>query len=280
MIADGRKLADKLAEELKKEVAEENKKGNSFGLGVILIKGNPSSEVYVSRKRDRAEEVGIGFHLAEFTSPAKEALIEKIREWNKNDNITGIIVQLPISPELDPYEIINHIDPKKDVDGLTDENQKRLERNEDGLYPATPLGILEILGEYNVEVKDKKVVILGRSKLVGKPISLLLRGKGADVEVCHSQTKNTKEICQNADILISGVGKPNLVTADMVKKGAVVIDVGTTRSDDVLKGDVDFENVKEKASLITPVPGGVGPLTVACLMKNVIKARKLQRDIK
>ncbi|PIZ00585.1 bifunctional methylenetetrahydrofolate dehydrogenase/methenyltetrahydrofolate cyclohydrolase [bacterium (Candidatus Howlettbacteria) CG_4_10_14_0_8_um_filter_40_9] len=278
MIIDGKKLANKIATGLKKEVAKEKEKGNSFGLGVILVKGNPASEIYVSKKRERAEDIGIGFYLTEFENPAKEILVGKILEWNKDSKINGTIVQLPLSEQLNPYEIINYIDPKKDVDGLTDENQKSLENDESDLYPATPLGILEILKEYDVDVKNKKVVIMGRSKLVGKPISLLLKNKGASVEVCHSQTGNTAEVCRDADILISAVGKPNLVTADMVKDGAVVIDVGTTRTDGVLKGDVDFENVKNKASLITPVPGGVGPLTVACLMKNVIKAKKMQNS--
>lgn len=272
MIIDGKKLANKITEGLKKEVAKEKGKGNSFGLGVILVKGNPESGIYVSKKRERAEDIGIGFYLAEFENPTKEVLVEKILEWNKDDKINGIIVQLPLSEQLDPYEIINHIDPKKDVDGLTDENQKRLGNNEDGLYPATPLGVLEIFKEYKVDVSDKNIVVLGRSRLVGAPLTKLLEIKGAKVNVCHSKTENTADICRDADILISAVGKPCLIKTDMVKDGAVVIDVGTTKGDLGLLGDVDFDSVKDKASLITPVPGGVGPLTVACLMKNVLEA--------
>lgn len=275
MIINGKKLAKDITDELKKEVALEKEKGNSFGLGVILIDGNPTSDIYVSKKQEMAEKIGVDFYLARFNNPKDKDLIKKIKEWNKDKKLTGIIVQLPLWKGSDPFRVVNHIDPRKDVDGLTDFNQSCLNEGREGLYPATPMGVLGILKEHQIEIKDKNIAVLGRSRLVGIPLSILLGSRGGNVQVCDSQTENTTEICKNADILISAVGKPGLVTKDMVKKGAVVIDVGTTKVEGVLKGDVDFENVKDIASYITPVPGGVGPLTVASLMKNVVKAGKM-----
>jgi len=274
MLIDGTRLANKITEELKEEIALEKKKGISCSLGVIMVEGNPSSEVYVRMKMEKGKQIGIDFVLASFKNPTVVELIQKIKDWNEDEKITGIIVQMPLPKDFDPYKIINFIDPRKDVDGLTDINQNCLEEGRDCLTPATPLGVLEILKEYKINVKDKNVTVLGRSRLVGKPIAILLKRMGAKVSVCHSQTLNTAELSKQADILISAVGKPGLIQADMVKAGAVVIDIGITATSEGFKGDVDFEKVRKKTSFITPVPGGVGPMTVVSLMKNVLKASK------
>ena len=197
---------------------------------------------------------------------------------NEDKNITGIIIQLPIPDKYNTNKLINLIDPNKDVDGLTDYNKVKLYNNEEGIIPCTPLGILELLNHYNIDVKGENIVIIGRSLLVSKPLFNLLLNKDATVTMCHSKTINLSSITKNADILISATGKPHLVTEDMIKDNAVIIDVGISRIDGKLCGDVDFENVSKKASYITPVPGGVGPMTVIMLMKNILNAYKKQKN--
>lgn len=278
-IINGEKIASEIAEELKLEIQEAKEDGKSFGLGVILVGENKVSKVYVDKKREKSLELGIGFYLFNIKEPDEGKITDQIEKWNKDEKITGIIAQLPLPEGLNEDKIIDYIDPSKDVDGLTSINREKLNQNIDCLCPATPLGVLELLKRRGIEIKDKKVVILGRGRLVGKPLAILLKNKGIDVEICHSQTCNTKELTLGADIIVSAVGKPKLITEDMVKEGTVVVDVGTSKEEGTLMGDVDFEKVKNKASHITPVLGGVGPLTVISLMKNVVKAKKLQNPV-
>ena len=275
IILDGKKLAKKIREELKKEVEEFTSKGlRNPTLAVILVGNDPASEVYVKNKRKACEEVGIKslyIHLKEETP--EEELLRIIDKLNKDEDVDGILVQLPLPKHINTQKVIASISPEKDVDGFHPENVGKLATGmKDVIVPCTPLGIWTLLKEYNIDTFKKDVVVVGASNIVGKPMSLLfLRNEEAPVSVCHRNTKDLRQYTQNADILIVAVGKPNLITSDMVKNGVVVIDVGINRLEDGrLVGDVDFENVKEKAFAITPVPGGVGPMTVASLLINTV----------
>lgn len=278
-IIDGKKLAQKIRLELKTE-AEKFKTRPK--LAVILVGNDPASKIYVRNKNKACEEVGINYeeHVLEETTKMED-LLQLIDRLNSDDSINGILLQAPLPKHLEinrAFEEISHI---KDVDGFNPINVGKLLIGEDTFISCTPYGIIKMLEEYNIPIQGKNAVVVGRSNIVGKPLAQCLLNKNATVIICHSKTENLSNYTKNADILISAVGKANLISADMVKEGATVIDVGMNRSDNgKLCGDVDFENVKEIASYITPVPGGVGPMTITMLMNNVIKAYKMQNNIK
>lgn len=272
-LLDGKKIKCERIEELKKEIDSLKRKP---GIAVIQIGDDEASNVYVRNKEKTALNLGCNFIHIKFDSDVEEKVVlAKIDELNKDKNTDGIIVQMPIPKHLNTSLIQNRVLPNKDIDGLTDINAGLLFHSKDSLVPCTPKGILEMLNYYNINVKGKHVVIVGRSELVGRPLSSLMLNNNATVTICHSYTNNLKDITITADILICAVGKAKMITADMVKDNAVVIDVGMNRIDNVLCGDVDFENVKEKVSYITPVPGGVGQMTVLSLYENLLKAYKL-----
>ena len=274
-IIDGKKVSEKEKENLKQDILENNL---SPSLAVIQVGDNKASNVYVRNKKRACEYVGIKFSELKFPENIEEyILIDEIKKLNNNDDIDGIIVQLPLPSNLDAKKIVNYIDPLKDVDGLTYENVGNLVVGNDCLVSCTPSGVMRLLDEYNVDVSGKNVCIVGRSALVGIPLMHLMLNQDATVTVCHSKTSDLKEHTLKADILVAAVGHPNLITEDMVKDGAVVIDVGINKVDDHLCGDVDFKNVSKKARLITPVPGGVGPMTVLGLLSNVVKTYKKKR---
>lgn len=275
-IIDGKGIADKIYEELKEEV---NSLREKPGLAVVLVGDEPASIVYVRNKEKACKRLGLNYKLLKFPqSVDRDELISNIETLNKDKEVNGIIVQMPLPEHLDAFDIVSSIDPLKDVDGLHPDNLGRLLSGKPRIIPCTPLGIIELLKRENIDIKGKNAVIVGRSNLVGKPLFHLLLSLEATVTVCHSKTSDLKRETSRADILVCAVGVPRLITVDMVKEGAIVIDVGINRVDDKLIGDVDFEEVKHIAGAITPVPGGVGPMTVAMLMKNVITAYKLQKD--
>ena len=282
VIIDGKELAKKIRANLKIECEELNKEGIKSKLAVIMVGDDPASKVYVRNKSRACEDVGIEYeeYLLESNITQKE-LIDLIEKLNQDNTVNGILLQSPIPSNLDINEAFRTIAPEKDVDGFNPVNVGKLVLNQDTFVSCTPFGIIKMFEEYNIDLTGKNVVILGRSNIVGKPLIHCCLNKNATVTTCHSKTQNIQEIASKADVLISAIGKANFVTADMVKENAVVIDVGINRLDNgKITGDVDFENVKEKASYITPVPGGVGPMTIAMLMNNVIKATKRQNDMK
>ena len=275
-LIDGKELAKKIRMELKDEVNELKKQGIKPKLAVIMVGDDKASKVYVKNKSKACEEIGIEYE--EFLMDSNitmQDLLSLIDNLNNRDDIHGILLQSPIPKNLDINQAFNKIDYRKDVDGFHPINVGKLSIGEDCFVSCTPLGVTKMLDEYNIDVQGKNVVIIGRSNIVGKPLIQCMLKKNGTVTVCHSKTQNIKEITKRADILIAALGKAKFVTADMVKDGAVIIDVGINRNDDgKLVGDVDFENIKDKASYITPVPGGVGPMTIAMLMNNVVKAAK------
>ena len=251
--------------------------GRPPGLATVLVGDDPASSIYVRRKHEACEEVGIrSFDHQPDGSISHDDLLEVVRELNDNDDVDGILVQLPLPEQIDAEAIVGAIDPDKDVDGLTPVSAGRLARGEPGLVPATPQGVMELISSVGVDPEGKEAVIVGRSNLVGRPLFSLLLGANATVTVCHSRTRDLGEVCRRAEILVAAAGRPRLVTGDMVRPGATVIDVGTNRTDDGLVGDVDFEAAKEVAGAITPVPGGVGPMTIAMLLVNTVKAARLR----
>jgi len=243
-----------------------------------MVGNDPGSTVYVRNKSKACEKVGIEFEEFLFgEDTTEEKLLEVINKLNKDNTINGILLQSPVPNHIDINKAFRTISPDKDVDGFNPINVGNLTIGEDAFISCTPYGIVKMFEEYNIELEGKNAVILGRSNIVGKPMIQCMLNKNSTVTVCHSKTRNIKEITRNADVLISAIGRPKFVTEDMVKEGAVVIDVGINRLDDgSIVGDVDFENVKEKTSYITPVPGGVGPMTIAMLLNNVVKATKIQ----
>ena len=275
-IIDGKALAKKIRAELKLEVDELKKKGINPKLAVIMVGEDKASKVYVKNKSKACEEIGVEFEeflLGEDTK--MDELLGLIDELNNRADIHGILLQSPIPKHLDINKAFNAIDYRKDVDGFNPINVGKLVIGQDCFISCTPFGVIKMLEEYGIEIEGKNAVVIGRSNIVGKPLSQCLLAKNATVTVCHSRTKNIHEITTNADILVAALGKPKYVKSHMVKEGAVVIDVGINRTDDgKLVGDVDFEEVSKKASYITPVPGGVGPMTIAMLMNNVVKAAK------
>jgi methylenetetrahydrofolate dehydrogenase (NADP+)/methenyltetrahydrofolate cyclohydrolase len=282
-IIDGRKIASDIRKEIAGEVADLKKEGKKIPhLAAILVGNNGSSETYVANKVKDCEEVGFRSTLIRFGSEVKESeLLDKIRELNNDEDVDGFIVQLPLPQHISENKVIESIDPKKDADGFHPVNIGKMVIGLPGYLPATPFGIVELIKRYNISTSGKNCVVIGRSNIVGRPVSILLSQKGMDatVTVVHSRTKNIKEIVSQADIIIAAIGSPSFVTVDMVKVGAVVIDVGTTRvksadtkSGFKLAGDVDFEMVAPKCSYITPVPGGVGPMTRVSLLLNTLMA--------
>lgn len=280
-IIDGKTLAKKIRMKLKEKCEELINKHIQPKLAVIMIGDNPASKVYVKNKSKACNEVGILYEeylLEEDTN--QEELIKLIKKLNEDKSINGILLQSPIPQHLDINEAFKAITYAKDVDGFTPSSVGKLCIGEDTFISCTPYGVMKMFEEYNIDLTGKNVVILGRSNIVGKPLIQCCLQKHATVTVCHSKTKNLDEHTKQADIIISAIGKPKFVTSDMVKDGVIVIDVGINRDENgKLVGDVDFENVKERASYITPVPGGVGPMTIAMLMNNVIKATIQQNNI-
>ncbi len=277
IIIDGKMIAKKTRENLKKEVEELKKEGITPKLAVIMVGDNPASKVYVKNKSKACDEVGVEYeeYILEAGIKQKE-LLELIQKLNNNKEINGILLQSPLPSNLDINEAFRTIDYRKDVDGFHPMNVGKLVLGQDTFVSCTPYGIMRLLEEYKIDLCGKHVVILGRSNIVGKPLVQCCLNNNATVTVCHSKTKEIENVTKYADVLISAIGKPRFVTADMIKDGAVVIDVGINRLDTgEIVGDIDFESVSKKASYITPVPGGVGPMTIAMLLNNVVKAAML-----
>ena len=275
VVIDGKKLAQDIRVEIKAGVDKfRSERKRDIGLAVVLVGDNPASQVYVRNKIKACEEVGIKSYSEYLPANcAQDSLASVVTRLATDKNIDGILVQLPLPEHLDAEKILKLIPTEKDVDGFSEENTGKLSRGEDCLVACTPNGIMKILERYGVETCGKKAVVVGRSDIVGKPMAMLLINADATVTVCHSKTADLKEECLRADILVAAVGKTKFITADMVKEGATVIDVGMNRNENgKLCGDVDFENVKDKCSYITPVPGGVGPMTITMLMYNTLQA--------
>lgn len=274
-IIDGKIVSKAIKDELKKEAEALKAKGIVPGLAVIIVGEDAASKIYVKNKVLACQEVGIKSFHYEFSEEAtKEELIKLIKELNNNSEVNGILVQVPLPKHLPEREILACIDPNKDVDGFSSYQMGKLVLGENCFPSCTPNGVMELLKYYNISLEGKRAVVIGRSNTVGKPMALMLLSANATVTVCHSKTANLPAITKEADILVVAIGRKNFVTADMVKEGAVVIDVGMNRIDGKLYGDVDFDEVSKKCSFITPVPGGVGLMTVTMLMKNTIEAIK------
>ncbi len=274
-IIDGRKLSKSIREDIKAEVEKLSEIGKTPTLAVILIGEDEASKIYVSNKEKACKEVGMAsqtYHLPKEVN--EEDVVGLIDELNKSEKVNGILVQVPIPKHLDEAFILKHISKDKDVDGFLESSVGKLYLNEEGFLPCTANGIIELIKSTGEDISGKHAVVVGRSNIVGKPVSLLLLRENATVTVCHSRTKNIGEMTKQADIVVVAVGVKHFLTADMVKEGAIVIDVGMDRVDGKLYGDVDFDNVEKKASFITPVPGGVGPMTITMLLKNTLFAAK------
>ena len=281
-IIDGKKVSAEVKESVKNLTLElKEKHGITPGLAVVIVGDDPASRVYVNNKKKACELVG--FRSEEYALPAEttqEELLDLVNTLNNKEDINGILVQLPLPKHLDDKAVIAAINPLKDVDAFHAVNVGKIMLGEYDFLPCTPAGVMEMLHSYEISVEGKECVVIGRSNIVGKPMGMLLLHENGTVTICHSRTKDLAEVCSRADILVAAVGIPKFVKADMVKEGAVVIDVGMDRDENgKLCGDVDFENVKDKCSYITPVPGGVGPMTIATLMKNTLKACKIQNNI-
>ena len=273
-IIDGKAVAARIRAEVAREVARFTaERGAPPGLATVLVGDDPASRIYVGGKHRACEEVGMASVGRELPADVSEAeLLGVIDELNGDERVNGIIVQLPLPAHLDGARATSAVDPAKDVDGLTPTNAGLLVQGRDGLVSATPLGVIELLRTYEVPLEGAHAVVVGRSDLVGKPVSSLLLAQNATVTVCHSRTRDLAAVCRSADVLVAAVGRPRLVTGDMVREGATVIDVGMNRTEDGLVGDVDFEAAARHARAITPVPGGVGPMTIAMLLRNTLKA--------
>jgi methylenetetrahydrofolate dehydrogenase (NADP+)/methenyltetrahydrofolate cyclohydrolase len=278
-ILDGKALSDKIKQEVKVEVEQLQNSNITPGLAVILVGADPASAAYVQMKSKACKKAGIYSIVHEMPEViSQEKILEIITMMNDNPNIDGILVQLPLPKHIDTTAILEAVAPQKDVDGFHAFNAGRVTLGLDGFIPATPYGVMELLKEYNIDPQGKDVCVVGASNIVGKPMGTLLLNANATVTTCHIHTKDLKAHTLQADIICVGVGVVNLITEDMVKEGAIIIDIGINRLDDGrLVGDVDYENVSSKCSYITPVPGGVGPMTIAMLLKNTIKAAKLRQ---
>ncbi len=277
-IIDGREAAARVRTEVAREVEEFfGQTGRRPGLATILVGDDPASEIYVRNKRKSSAEVGIAdFHQHLSADARQEEVAAVIEECNQDPDISGILLQLPVPEGLDGSALTGMISPDKDVDGLTPISAGRLAQNQPGLRPCTPLGILELLDSHDVALEGAEAVVVGRSNLVGRPIAVLLVHRNATVTMCHSRTRELPDVCSRADVLVAAIGRPRLIGPGYIKPDAVVIDVGINRTEQGLVGDVDFEPVAERASLITPVPGGVGPMTPAMLLRNTVRAARLQ----
>ena len=276
MIIDGKKEAELLREEIKKEILEIKKSKNKVpGLTVILIGNYAPSQIYVKNKEKNSKEVGMNSNVIKYSDDVTEKeILDKIKELNNDQNVSGILVQLPLPKQIDKEKIINAIHPSKDVDGFNPVNVGNLSSGYQGLVPCTPMGCLMLIKKVEKNLSGKHAVIIGRSNLNGKPMAQLLLKENCTVTIVHSKTKNLQQECLKADILVAAVGVPNLVKKDWVKKDAIVIDVGINKLNDKIVGDVEFDQVKDIAKAITPVPGGVGPMTIACLLKNTLECFK------
>lgn len=278
IIIDGKKISAEIKDEIKAEVAKYAEMGKKITMAVVKVGEDPASAVYVRNKQMACEYVGIdsvAYELKEETT--EEELLELVATLNKDEKINGILVQLPLPKHINEDKILNAIDSRKDVDGFHPNNVGKMMVGEDTFLPCTPAGIVELLKRTNIELEGKECVVIGRSNIVGKPMSMLMLKENCTVTIAHSRTKNLKEVTKRADILIVAIGKPKFITGEYVKEGVVVIDVGIHRNEDnKLCGDVDFETVEPKAYAITPVPGGVGPMTVTMLMANCLKSVTLQ----
>lgn len=277
---NGKEVSKKIREELQNEIDELKEKGITPGLSVIIVGDNPASKTYVKSKDKACKQLGMKSEVHSLDGDvSEEELLNLIDKLNNDETIHGILVQLPLPNHIDEKKVIEKISPNKDVDGFHPINAGKLLVGEDTFIPCTPHGIIKLMESENIDIEGKRAVILGRSNIVGKPISLLLLEKNATVTICHSKTENLKEITKEADILIAAIGKANFVKSDMVKDGAIVIDVGINRVDGKLVGDVDFDSVNKLNGFITPVPGGVGPMTITMLIYNtVIAARRLEGE--
>ncbi len=280
-LIDGKAVSAKVKAQVRAEADELRAKGISVGLAVVIVGDNPASRVYVNNKKKACSEVGFEsfeYALPEETTEAE--LLELVEKLNADDKVNGILVQLPLPKHINETAVINTIRPEKDVDAFHPENVGHIMIGDYAFLPCTPAGVMELIADTGVDVCGKNCVVIGRSNIVGKPMGMLLLHKNGTVTITHSRTKNLAEICSQADILVAAVGKAKFVTPDMVKEGAVVIDVGMNRNEEgKLCGDVDFDACKEKAGWITPVPGGVGPMTIAMLMKNTLTAAKQQHGV-
>lgn len=278
-IIDGKAVSAKVRQEIKKEVEKLKDKGITPGLAVVIVGQDPASRVYVNNKKKACLELGM--YSEEYALPeetTQEELLRLVQKLNDKEDIHGILVQLPLPKHLDEKTVINNIDPKKDVDAFHPVNVGKIMIGDYDYLPCTPAGIMELLKDTGIDLTGKECVVIGRSNIVGKPMAMLLLHQNATVTICHSKTRNLKEIVKRADIVVAAVGRANFVTADMVKEGAVVIDVGMNRLENgKLCGDVNFDEVSKIAGFITPVPGGVGPMTITTLMKNTLTAAQKQR---
>ena len=276
MILDGKKESVKIREEIKKEISSiKSNKNKVPGLSVILIGDFAPSQIYVRNKEKNAKEVGINSEVIKYPKDISERdVLNKIKDLNKMNEVSGILVQLPLPPHINAERVINTIDPQKDVDGFNPINVGKLASGYKAIVPCTPLGCLHLIKKAEKNLTGKHAVIVGRSNLNGKPMAQLLLKENCTVTIVHSKTRNIKEECSKADILVVAIGVPNIVKKDWVKEGSIVIDVGINKFENKIVGDVQFEEVKEKAKAITPVPGGVGPMTIACLLKNTLECFK------
>jgi len=278
-ILNGKEVSARIKDELKDKVTELKKDGIFPGLAVVLVGNDPASRVYVNSKKKACEFIGI--ESFEFTLPedsTEQQLLELVYKLNSDKQVNGILVQLPLPKHINEENIINAINPSKDVDAFHPANVGRIMTGNPIFLPCTPAGVMELIHESGIDVKGKECVVVGRSNIVGKPQAMLLLAEHGTVTICHSRTVNLEEVCKRADILVAAVGKPEFVKGNMIKPGAVVIDVGINRVDGKIVGDVEFSSASEVASAITPVPGGVGPMTIAMLMKNTVKAAELQKQ--
>ena len=277
-ILDGKSLSLKITETIKQEVSLLSKKPK---LAVILVGNDPASEIYVNNKNIKAKNIGFDSLVITLPNDAtEENILEHIYILNEDNNINAILVQLPLPEHINKQRILEAIDPIKDVDGFTSYNFGRLALGyKPYSQPCTPKGIIRLLDEYNINIEGKNALIIGRSNIVGKPLSILMQQRNATVTIAHSKTKDLKSLAKQADIIISAIGKPKYITKDYIKNGAVIIDVGISRNNEGICGDVDFEDVKNLSSYITPVPGGIGPMTIAMLMENTFDLYKYQRDL-
>jgi methylenetetrahydrofolate dehydrogenase (NADP+) / methenyltetrahydrofolate cyclohydrolase len=275
-VIDGKAVARGVRERVRDEAAELTRElGRPPGLATVLVGDDPASAIYVRRKREACEEVGIrSLHHEPGAEVPESELLELVAELNDSDEVDGILVQLPLPEGIDSAAVVAAISPDKDVDGLTPASAGLLARGEPGLVPCTPRGVMELLAAAGTDPSGKEAVIVGRSNLVGRPLSSLLLGADATVTICHSRTRDLAEVCRRGEILVAAAGRPRLIGAEMVRPGATVIDVGTNRTDEGLVGDVDFEEARKVAGAITPVPGGVGPMTIAMLLANTVQASR------
>ena len=281
-IIDGKAVSAEVKAAVAAETAQLKEKGLVPGLAVIIVGDDPASRVYVNNKKKAC--AAVGFHSEEYALPAQTTeneLLHLVRELNENPHINGILVQLPLPAQIDEHKVIAAIAPEKDVDAFHAVNVGKIMIGDYDFLPCTPSGCMDLIHSTGVEIAGKNCVVVGRSNIVGKPMAMLLLHESGTITICHSKTNNLKEICQNADILVVAIGKAKFITGDMIKKGAVVIDVGMDRDENgKLCGDVDFDSAKEVAGYITPVPGGVGPMTIATLMRNTLTAAKVQNHIR